>query len=192
MQANAAVANAYVADISAPEERAKRFGMLGAMFGIGFILGPRWAACSARSTAPAVLRRRRSGAGQPPVRLLRAARIAAGDRRRPFTWKSAHPVKALKALSQLKGVGRLVGVIDAPGWRRACSTTAGCSTTPSVRLGRQRERLVAGRNRRGLGVRPGWLLGKLLKKLPPQRLAVFGLVSSMVAYALWGAARLAG
>ena len=40
LQANAAVANAYVADISAPEERAKRFGMLGAMFGIGFILGP--------------------------------------------------------------------------------------------------------------------------------------------------------
>ncbi len=40
MQSNAAVANAYVADISAPEERAKRFGMLGAMFGIGFILGP--------------------------------------------------------------------------------------------------------------------------------------------------------
>jgi MFS transporter, DHA1 family, tetracycline resistance protein len=31
MQANAAVANAYVADISAPDERAKRFGLLGAM-----------------------------------------------------------------------------------------------------------------------------------------------------------------
>jgi DHA1 family tetracycline resistance protein-like MFS transporter len=40
MQANAAVANAYVADISEPQERAKRFGMLGAMFGLGFILGP--------------------------------------------------------------------------------------------------------------------------------------------------------
>ena len=40
MQANAAVAQAYVADISAPEERAKRFGMLGAMFGMGFVLGP--------------------------------------------------------------------------------------------------------------------------------------------------------
>src|SRR3954471_8408600 len=40
MQANQAVANAYVADITAPEQRAKRFGMLGAMFGLGFILGP--------------------------------------------------------------------------------------------------------------------------------------------------------
>ena len=36
-QANAAVANAYVADITPPEQRAKRFCMLGAMFGIGFI-----------------------------------------------------------------------------------------------------------------------------------------------------------
>ncbi len=35
-----AVANAYVADITPPEDRAKRFGMLGAMFGMGFILGP--------------------------------------------------------------------------------------------------------------------------------------------------------
>jgi len=34
------VANAYIADISAPEERAKNFGMLGAAFGLGFIIGP--------------------------------------------------------------------------------------------------------------------------------------------------------
>jgi len=40
MQSNASVANAYVADITAPADRAKRFGLLGAMFGIGFILGP--------------------------------------------------------------------------------------------------------------------------------------------------------
>ena len=40
MQANLSVANAYVADITPPEERARRFGMLGAMFGVGFILGP--------------------------------------------------------------------------------------------------------------------------------------------------------
>ena len=40
MQANAAVANAFVADISAPQDRARRFGMLGAMFGLGFIIGP--------------------------------------------------------------------------------------------------------------------------------------------------------
>jgi DHA1 family tetracycline resistance protein-like MFS transporter len=33
-------ATAYIADISSPSERAARFGMIGAAFGIGFVLGP--------------------------------------------------------------------------------------------------------------------------------------------------------
>ncbi len=33
-------ANAYIADISKPEERARNFGMIGAVFGLGFIVGP--------------------------------------------------------------------------------------------------------------------------------------------------------
>src|SRR5258707_3186257 len=32
--------HAYVADVTPPEERAARFGLLGAAFGIGFVLGP--------------------------------------------------------------------------------------------------------------------------------------------------------
>ena len=35
-----ATANAYIADVSKKEDRAKSFGMVGAAFGIGFILGP--------------------------------------------------------------------------------------------------------------------------------------------------------
>src|SRR5881628_288530 len=31
---------AYIADVTEPDERARRFGMLGAVFGVGFILGP--------------------------------------------------------------------------------------------------------------------------------------------------------
>jgi len=33
-------ASAYIADVSTPEKRAQNFGMIGAAFGIGFILGP--------------------------------------------------------------------------------------------------------------------------------------------------------
>lgn len=33
-------AGAYIADVSPPEKRAARFGMLGAAFGIGFVIGP--------------------------------------------------------------------------------------------------------------------------------------------------------
>jgi MFS transporter, DHA1 family, tetracycline resistance protein len=37
---NIAVAQAAIADISTPQDRAKNFGLMGAAFGIGFILGP--------------------------------------------------------------------------------------------------------------------------------------------------------
>jgi DHA1 family tetracycline resistance protein-like MFS transporter len=33
-------ANAYIADVTPPEKRASKFGMLGAAFGLGFIVGP--------------------------------------------------------------------------------------------------------------------------------------------------------
>jgi len=38
--ANMTVAMAYIADISTDENRAKNFGMMGAAFGLGFIIGP--------------------------------------------------------------------------------------------------------------------------------------------------------
>jgi DHA1 family tetracycline resistance protein-like MFS transporter len=34
------IANAFLADITAPEDRAKAFGMMGAAFGLGFVIGP--------------------------------------------------------------------------------------------------------------------------------------------------------
>jgi DHA1 family tetracycline resistance protein-like MFS transporter len=38
--ANASTANAYIADVTPPAQRATQFGLVGAMFGLGFVLGP--------------------------------------------------------------------------------------------------------------------------------------------------------
>jgi predicted MFS family arabinose efflux permease len=38
--ANIAIAQAYIADVTAPEERARGMGLIGAAFGLGFVLGP--------------------------------------------------------------------------------------------------------------------------------------------------------
>lgn len=38
--ANIAIAQAYIADVTTPEERAKGMGLIGAAFGLGFVLGP--------------------------------------------------------------------------------------------------------------------------------------------------------
>ncbi len=40
MGASITTATAYIADISTPEKRAQNFGMVGAAFGLGFIIGP--------------------------------------------------------------------------------------------------------------------------------------------------------
>jgi DHA1 family tetracycline resistance protein-like MFS transporter len=40
MGASISTANAYVADISRPEDRARNYGLIGVMFGLGFIFGP--------------------------------------------------------------------------------------------------------------------------------------------------------
>jgi DHA1 family tetracycline resistance protein-like MFS transporter len=34
------IANAYIADVTEPDKRAKAFGLMGAAFGVGFVLGP--------------------------------------------------------------------------------------------------------------------------------------------------------
>ena len=40
MGASFTTANAYIADVSGPEDRAKNFGLMGVAFGLGFIFGP--------------------------------------------------------------------------------------------------------------------------------------------------------
>ncbi len=190
MQANAAVANAYVADITAPEERAKRFGMLGAMFGIGFILGP---------VIGGIL-------GGISLKLpfffsgvLALINLVYGyfvlpeslpaERRRPMQWARANPFTALYELSKLKGAGWLLGVI-------ACANLAQFSLyTTWVLYTTFRFGWTPAENGWSLfavgivaAVVQGGLLGRLLKRFGASRLTVMGLVSSTTASTLWGLA----
>ncbi len=112
MQANAAVANAYVADITAPADRARRFGLVGAMFGLGFTLGPVTGGLlgSIDLHLPFFV-----AGGLAVLNWLYGYFVLpeslAADRRKPFEWRRANPFSSLKGLSELKGVGPLVAVI---------------------------------------------------------------------------------
>jgi len=116
MQSNAAVANAYVADITEPQDRAKRFGMLGAMFGLGFIIGPVMGGLLGGinlqlpfvAAGALALLNLLYGYYVLPESLPR-------DKRRAFEWKAANPLLALRGLTELKGVGLLVAVIACSG-----------------------------------------------------------------------------
>ena len=112
MQANAAVANAYVADITAPEDRARRFGLIGAMFGLGFTLGPVMGGLLGEINLhlPFFV-----AGGLAVLNWLYGYFVLPEslpvDRRKAFEWKRANPFASLRGLAQLRGVGPLVAVI---------------------------------------------------------------------------------
>ena len=112
MQANAAVANAYVADISAAEDRARRFGLVGAMFGLGFTLGPVLGGLlgSISLHLPFFV-----AGGLAILNWLYGYFVLPESlpitRRKAFDWRRANPFSALQGLGRLQGVGPLVAVI---------------------------------------------------------------------------------
>ena len=190
MQANAAVANAYVADITAPEERAKRFGLLGAMLGLGFIVGPVMGGLlgAINLQLPFFV-----AGGLTMVNFLYGYFVLPeslpAERRTAFSWKAANPLTSIRALAQLKGVGPLVGVVAFSGLAQFVLYTCWVLYT-TFKFGWGP--LENGWSLAAVGVMSvavqGFLLGRLIKIFSPQRLAVIGLVSSALGYALWGAA----
>jgi DHA1 family tetracycline resistance protein-like MFS transporter len=188
MQANLSVANAYVADITPPEGRARRFGMLGAMFGVGFILGPVMGGLlgAINLHLPFFV------AGSLAVlNLLYGCYVLpeslAPAQRRPFAWTAANPLQSLYDLTQLKGSAPLVAVIACSGLAQfVLYTTWVLYTTFKFGWGP----LENGWSLAAVGavsaLVQGLLLGRILKFVSPRRLAVLGLISSTVAYALWG------
>lgn len=112
MGASFTTASAYIADVSTPENRAQNFGMIGAAFGLGFIIGPALGGVIANYG-------------------LRAPFIAAAiltfinwlygyfilpesldqEHRRKFDWKRANPLGTMKFFLRYKVILGLVGSI---------------------------------------------------------------------------------
>ncbi len=190
MQANAAVANAYVADITEPAERTRRFGLLGAMMGLGFIIGPVMGGLlgAIDLQLPFLV-----AGGLTMLNFVYGYFVLPESlpvqRRKPFHWRAANPVTALRALTQLKGVAPLVGVVAFSGLAQFVLYTSWVLYT-TFKFGWGP--LENGWSLAAVGVSSvlvqGFLLRHLLKWLSPQKLAVMGLFSSALAYALWGAA----
>ena len=190
MQANAAVANAYVADITPAQDRAKRFGMLGAMFGLGFIIGPVMGGLLGGINLHLPF----FAAGT-----LALVNLAYGlfvlpeslplSRRRAVTWGSANPITSLRQLGATRGVGSLVLVIALSNLAQFVMYTNWVLYT-GYRFG-------WGPTENGwslfavgiaAAIVQGFLLSRLLRRFTPQRLVIVGLVSSSLGYLAWGLA----
>ena len=125
--ANITAATAYIADISPPEKRAANFGLIGAAFGLGFILGPAlggWlgvphpglvahlpAALADWLTAQHLRLPFYFAAGVTLLNWLYGFFVLpeslAPENRRAFSWRRANPVGSLTALGRYPIVVRL-------------------------------------------------------------------------------------
>jgi MFS transporter, DHA1 family, tetracycline resistance protein len=109
--ASITTASAYIADVSTPENRAKNFGMIGAAFGLGFIIGP---------VIGGLLGQFGSRVPFYAAAILCLLNFIYGyfilpeslskDNRRPFEWKRANPIMAF---ANLKKYPSLIGLIIA-------------------------------------------------------------------------------
>ena len=101
--------SAYISDISTPEKKAQNFGMIGAAFGLGFIIGPvlggqlahfgvRWPFIGAAILS---LINWLYGFFVLPESLAK-------ENRRSFEWKRANPVGSLKMLNKYPVIAGLV------------------------------------------------------------------------------------
>jgi MFS transporter, DHA1 family, tetracycline resistance protein len=106
------IANAYIADVTPPEGRAKAFGIMGAAFGVGFVIGP---------AIGGLL-----GEFGPRVPFYAAAAISLLNfaygwvvlpetltpaNRRAFEWRRANPFGAFAVFRSYPGVLPLCGVL---------------------------------------------------------------------------------
>ena len=101
-------ASAYIADISTPDTRAKNFGMIGAAFGLGFVIGPALGGLLAGLGTRAPFY---AAAGLCLLNALYGYFILPEslkkENRRPFSWKKANPFGSLQFLKNTKGIGAL-------------------------------------------------------------------------------------
>ncbi|MGB3148278.1 MAG: MFS transporter, partial [Paracoccaceae bacterium] len=105
-------ANAYVADISPPAERAQNFGYVGAAFGVGFILGPILGGLSADfgPRAPFWLAAAISAANFLFGYFVLPESLRA-ENRRQFELSRANPFVAFRAIGKLPGMGRYLVIM---------------------------------------------------------------------------------
>lgn len=183
-------ATAYIADISAPQERARNFGVLGAAFGLGFIVGPLlggvlggidlrlpfWVA-----------------AGLAGLNMLYGLFVLPEslrpEHRRPLSWAHANPVGSLLALRRFPGVLPLTAV-----YVLTCLALNGLVAVWVLYTGQRFGWNVTqvGLSLAAVGisqaVAQGALVGPLVNRFGERRTIVAGVALSALAYVLYGLA----
>jgi len=188
LSANIAVAQAYVADITAVDKRTPALGKLGAMFGLGFVLGPMFGGLLGHIDLRLPFF---AAAGMCAVNwlygLLVLPESLSADRRNPIAAARLNPLSSLAGLTRLQGVGSLVFAVAA--------TNLAEFTLRSTWVLYTGLRFDWGPRENGISlfvvglvavVVQGGLLRMLLKAMGERKLVAAGLLSGALVYACYG------
>jgi len=104
-----APSNAVLADVTEPEKRGAVFGLMGAAFGLGFILGPAIGGLMATlgTRAPFIAAAALAGLNAAWI-FFRLPETLPDDKRRPFRWRDAHIFGTFKPLLKAGGATPLL------------------------------------------------------------------------------------
>lgn len=188
--ANITAANAYIADISTAENRAKNFGMVGAAFGLGFIAGPALGGLlgEIHLRLPFMV-----AAGLAGLNFLYGLFVLpeslAPANRRPFSWRRANPVGSLTALAKHPAVLGLAA-------SRTCSVLAMgvlqtiwvLYTTKLFKWGELENGLSLAALGLATAVVQGMLISRIVRGLGEARTVLLGLTIEALAYVGYGMA----
>ena len=182
--ASYSTATAYMADVTPPEQRAGRFGLTGAMFGLGFVVGPALGGLlgSYGLRLPFLF-----AAGLAALNVAFAAVLVpeslAPALRRPLSWARCNPVGSIRVLGMDADYRRL-----AVAW---CATWFALGVLQSVFVLSNALRLGFGEWENGLtltviGVGSAVVQGLLVRRLVPalgeRRAALIGFSITATAY----------
>lgn len=192
--ATVSAAQAYIADITAPEKRAAAFGMLGAAFGLGFVLGPAFGGMLGHydlrlpffAAAAMSLANFAYGFFVLPESLPRHLRS-------PFRFRAANPLVALKLLGRSSQLSRL-GIINFI-IMLAHQVLPACAVLYMGLRYNWQERevgfLLAGVGVAGMVVQGG-LVRPVVKWFGEKRAMMVGLACGAMGFAIYGAANTGG
>lgn len=188
--ASFSAASAYIADVTPPEKRAQSFGLVGAMFGLGFIIGP---------VLGGVL-------GNIDVRLpfwvaaaLNFVNLIYGllvlpeslrrEDRRPFSLRRSNPFGALRTLASSPTILGLTGTI-ALGYLATMIMQSVWAISYPMRFGWTPFEVGASLMAAGLAtvVAQGALIRPLMPRFGERRVLITALMLSVVSFVGFGAA----
>lgn len=181
-------ANAYIADISTPENRARNFGLVGAAFGLGFVLGP---------LLGGVL-----GGINLRLPFIAAAVLAllnwlygffvlpeslAPENRSKFSWAKANPIGSIGNLGNYPVVSALaIAFVFTSLAQRGLETTWVLYTGYRYGWGEQMNGVTLALVGVMALVVQGFLIGPIIKRFGERQAILLGLGVSVLSFAVYG------